>query len=66
MTAAQKSAGIATGVVLSVAGPVYATYQGTLWAFKSQTMLANDGYSGTAAVSVPSTTGLTISAYGGS
>jgi hypothetical protein len=66
VTAAQKSAGIATGVVLSVAGPVYATYQGTLWAFKSQTMLANDGYSGTAAVSVPSTTGLTISTYGGS
>ena len=65
VSSAQKSAGVATGVVLSVAGPVYATYQGTLWAFKSQSMLKADGYSGTAAVSVPSTTGLTVSAYGG-
>jgi hypothetical protein len=66
VTSAQKSAGIATGVVLSVAGPVYTTYQGTLWAFKSQAMLKADGYSGTAAVSVPTTGGLTVSAYGGS
>ena len=66
VSAAQKSASIATGVVLSVAGPVYATYQGTLWAFKSQAMLSTDGYSGTAAVSVPNITGLSISAYGGS
>jgi hypothetical protein len=66
VTSAQKSAAIATGVVLSVAGPVYATYQGTLWPFKSQSQLASAGYGGTAAVSVPSTAGLTVSAYGGS
>jgi hypothetical protein len=66
VTSAQKSAAIATGVVLSVAGPVYATYQGTLWPFKSQSQLASAGYGGTAAVSVPTTAGLTVSAYGGS
>jgi hypothetical protein len=66
VTAAQKSAAVATGVLLTVAGPVYVTSQGQVWPFKSMTQLKNNGYGGTAAVPVPSTGGLTVATYGGS
>ncbi len=57
---------MAAGALLTVAGPVYVTYQGQIWPFKSMTQLNNDGYGGTAAVPVPSTGGLTVATYGGS
>ena len=60
VTAAQKSASAAAGVLLTVAGPVYVTYQGQVWPFKTMTQLHNTGYGGTAAVPVPSTGGLTV------
>ena len=60
VTAAQKSASVASGVLLTVAGPVYVTYQGQVWPFKTMTQLHNTGYGGTAAVPVPSTGGLTV------
>ena len=60
VTAAQKSASAAAGVLLTVAGPVYVTYQGQAWPFKTMTQLHNTGYGGTAAVPVPSTGGLTV------
>ncbi len=60
VTAAQKSAPAAAGVLLTVAGPVYVTYQGQVWPFKTMTQLHNTGYGGTAAVPVPSTGGLTV------
>ena len=64
---AATSSAIASGVVLSVAGPVYVSYQGTVYPFKTMTQLANDGYGGTAAVPTPHTGGLTvIFAYSGS
>ena len=66
VTTAQKSASVAGGVILTVAGPVYVTYQNQVWPFKSMTQLNNDGYSGTAAVPVPSTGGLPVATYGGS
>ena len=64
---ADTSAAIASGVVLSVAGPVYVSYQGTVYPFKTTTQLANDGYGGTAAVPTPHTGGLiVVSPYSGS
>ncbi len=66
VTAAQKSASVAAGALLTIAGPVYVTYQGQIWPFKSMNQLHNDGYGGTAAVPVPSTGGLTVATYGGS
>ena len=64
---AQKSATIADGVLLSAAGPVYVSYQGKLWPFKSMKQLDNDGYAGTAAVPVPSAGGITlVGQYSGS
>jgi hypothetical protein len=66
VTTAQKSAGIASGVVLSALGPVYASYHGELFGFRSMAQLESDGYSGTAAVTVPSTGGLDVQAYSGS
>ena len=66
VTSAQKSAAVASGVLLTVAGPAYVTYQGQVWPFKTMTQLKNNGYGGTAAVPVPSTGGLTVATYGGS
>ena len=66
VTSAQKSASVATGALITIAGPVYVTYQGQIWPFKSMTQLNTDGYSGTAAVPVPTTGGLTVATYGGS
>jgi hypothetical protein len=66
VTTAQQSAGIASGVVLSALGPVYASYQGSLYGFMSLAQLGSDGYAGTAAVPVPSTSGLDIQPYSGS
>ena len=60
VSSAQKSASIATGVLLTVAGPVYVAYQGQVWPFKSMNQLKSEGYAGTAAVPVPSTGGLTV------
>ena len=57
---AGTSSAIASGVVLSVAGPVYVSYRGTVYPFKTMTQLANDGYGGTAAVPTPHTGGLTV------
>ncbi len=66
VTTAQKSAGIASGIVLSALGPVYVSYQGSLYGFMSLAQLGSDGYAGTAAVPVPSTSGLNIQPYSGS
>ncbi len=63
VTSAQKSASIATGVLLTVAGPVYVSYHGQVWPFKSTNQLKSEGYAGTAAVPVPSTGGLTVVSY---
>ena len=66
VTTAQKSAGIASGIVLSALGPVYVSYQGSLYGFMSLAQLGSDGYAGTAAVPAPSTNGLNIQPYSGS
>jgi hypothetical protein len=60
VSAAETGAAIASGIVLSVAGPVYVSYQGSLYPFKTMTQLANTGYGGTAAVPAPHTGGLTV------
>ena len=60
VASADTGAPIATGVVLSVAGPVYVSYQGELYPFKTTTQLATDGYGGTPAVPAPHTGGLTV------
>ncbi len=58
---------IATGVVLSVAGHVYISYQGDVFPFKTAKQLATDGYGGTPAVPAPHTGGLTVALpYSGS
>jgi hypothetical protein len=57
---AQTSAAIASGVVITVAGPAYVSYQGAVYPFKTMTQLANDGYGGTAAVPTPHTGGLPV------
>ena len=57
---AQENAGIASGVVLSALGPVYVSYLGNLFPFKSMGQLSGDGYGGTAEVHVPSTAGLPV------
>jgi hypothetical protein len=54
------SAGVASGVLLSASGPVYVTYRGQLFIFKSPAQLSSDGYGGTAAVPVPGTGGLPV------
>jgi hypothetical protein len=51
---------IASGVLLSVAGSVYISYQGDVFPFKTATQLANDGYGGTPAVPAPHTCGLSV------
>lgn len=63
VTSADQSAAIASGTLLTVAGPAYVTYKGEAWPFKSMTQLHNAGYGGTAAVPVPSTGGLTVVNY---
>jgi hypothetical protein len=65
VTAGEKSARIAGGVVLSARGPVYASYQGQLYAFNSMGQLTADGYSGTPAVPVPGTGGVSVVPYSG-
>ncbi len=57
---ADTAAPIANGVVLSVAGPVYVSYQGELYPFKTKAQLANSGYGGTPAVPAPHTGGLPV------
>ena len=57
---AATGAPIATGVVLSVAGHVYISYQGDVFPFKTAKQLSTDGYGGTPAVPAPHTGGLTI------
>jgi hypothetical protein len=67
VTAAQQSASLASGVLVSASGVVYVSYQGQLWPFKSPAQLAADGYGGTAAVPVPGHPSVTtVSAYSGS
>ena len=67
VTSAQKAATVADGTLLTAAGPVYVSYQGSLFEFRSMKQLDADGYAGTAAVPVPSTGGLTpVSRYSGS
>jgi hypothetical protein len=67
VTSSEKSAAIASGAVLDVAGKVYVSYQGALYAFRTMTQVASDGYGGTAAVPTPHTGGLTVvSNYTGS
>ena len=58
--AADTGAPMANGVVLSVAGPVYVSYVGELYPFKTTTQLDNTGYGGTPAVPAPHTGGLTV------
>ncbi len=57
---ADTGAPMADGVVLSVAGPVYVSYVGELYPFKTTTQLDNTGYGGTPAVPAPHTGGLTV------
>ena len=57
---ADTGAPMADGVVLSVAGPVYVSYVGELYPFKTTAQLANTGYGGTPAVPAPHTGGLTV------
>ncbi|HTT92629.1 MAG TPA: Ig-like domain-containing protein [Acidimicrobiales bacterium] len=63
---AEKSAAIAGGVLLSAPGQVYVSYSGALYVFKTTAQLDGDGYSGTTAVTVPGTAGLSVvSSYSG-
>ena len=65
--AAQKSAAIASGTLLSAPGKVYVAYSGALYLFKTTAQLDRDGYGGTDAVPVPGTGGLgVVSSYSGS
>jgi hypothetical protein len=57
---ADTAAPIANGVVLSVAGPVYVSYQGELYPFKTKAQLASSGYGGTPAVPAPHTGDLPV------
>jgi hypothetical protein len=67
VTSAQTGATAANGVLLSTAGLVYVSFEGELWPFGSQAQLASDGYSGTAALTVPGTDGIAvIASYSGS
>ena len=63
----QTSTAIASGVLLSAPGTVYASYSGALYPFKTMAQLDRDGYGGTAAVPVSGTGGLgVVSSYSGS
>jgi hypothetical protein len=57
---ADTGAPMADGVVLSVAGPVYVSYVGKAYPFKTTTQLANTGYGGTPAIPAPHTGGLPV------
>jgi hypothetical protein len=54
------SASLPDGTLLSASGPVYVSYRGQLFSFKSVAQLVGDGYGGTAAVPVPGTAGLPV------
>ena len=60
VSSADTGAPMANGVVLSVAGPVYVSYVGELYPFKTTTQLANTGYGGTPAIPAPDTGGLAV------
>ncbi len=66
ITSAQSSAVLASGELLTISGTVYVSYQGDLYPFKSMAQLRADGYGGTAALTVPSTSGAPVlSTYSG-
>jgi hypothetical protein len=66
VTAAQRGATVANGVLLSTSGLVYVSYEGYFWPFRSGAQLVSDGYGGTAAVPVPAVPGPdVITAYSG-
>ena len=56
----RRARSIASGAVITVAGPAYVGYQGAAYPFKTMTQLANDGYGGTAAVPTPHAGGLPV------
>ena len=61
------STAIASGLLLSAPGTVYASYSGALYPFKTMAQFASDGYGGTAAVPVSGAGGLdVVSSYSGS
>jgi hypothetical protein len=60
VTSADRSASVASGVLLSVTPTVYVTYQGYAYPFRTLTQLANTGYGGTAGMPVPHTGGLPV------
>jgi hypothetical protein len=63
----EEGVSVAPGVLVSAPGRVYVSYEGELWTFKSPSQLVSDGYGGTAAVPVPTRSGLTVvGTYGGS
>jgi hypothetical protein len=65
--AAQRTAAVASGTLLSAPGQVYVAYSGALYPFKTSAQLDRDGYGGTDAVPVPGTGGLGhVSSYSGS
>ena len=65
--AAQRTAPVASGALLSVPGKVYVSYSGALYPFKTSAQVDRDGYGGTAAVPVPGIGDLdVVSSYSGS
>ena len=60
MSSSLTSASLADGTLLSGSGPVYVSYRGQLFIFKSIAQLIGDGYGGSAAVPVPGTAGLPV------
>jgi hypothetical protein len=57
---AQIGSGIANGTLLSAPGGAYVGYEGNAYPFMAMSQLAEDGYSGTAAVPVPATGGVNV------
>lgn len=67
VTTTLTGATLANGVLLSISGEVYVTYQGYAWPFKTMTQLKTDGYGGTAAVPVHALEGVSaVTSYTGS
>ena len=67
VTSADKTASIASGILVSASGVVYVSYDSELWVFSSLKQLASDGYSGTAGITLPSTGGISVvTSYSGS
>jgi hypothetical protein len=66
VTSAMQSATIASGVVVTYGGGVFATNSGSLFPFKGPKQLAADGYGGTPSVIIPNLGGLAIASYTGS